>query len=275
MVGTWSLDQTLLWTPGTNATTGEHVDLSSLSLVGAQLPLVQAVQATGKPTIVVFVSGKPITEPWIASHADAVLQQFYPGELGGIAIAETIFGISNPSGKLPVTFPRSVGTTPDFYNYLKGSRPLDPGLVTDNGTLVFGHQYVLDSPVPLWNFGDGMSYTTFNYSGLTVSPSSTSTSGHVNISVTVTNTGKMAGKEVVQLYLTDVVSSVVTPNQQLVGFQKVQLAPGESKKVNIGIENEQMAVWTVGNKWVVEPGAFTVHVGSGSNAILRQNFTVM
>jgi beta-glucosidase len=94
--------------------------------------------------------------------ADAVLQQFYPGELGGIAIAETIFGISNPSGKLPVTFPRSVGTTPDFYNYLKGSRPLDPGLVTDNGTLVFGHQYVLDSPVPLWSFGDGMSYTTFN-----------------------------------------------------------------------------------------------------------------
>lgn len=91
-----------------------------------------------------------------------MLQQFYPGELGGLAIAETIFGISNPSGRLPVSFPRSVGTTPAFYNYLKGSRPVDAGLVTDDGTLRFGHQYVLDSPIPLWSFGEGMSYTTFN-----------------------------------------------------------------------------------------------------------------
>ncbi|KAG5633968.1 hypothetical protein H0H81_004130, partial [Sphagnurus paluster] len=139
MVGTWSLDQTLLWTPGTNATTGEHVDVSDLGLVGAQLKLVKAVKATGKPTVVVFVSGKPIAEPWIQANADAVIQQFYPGEQGGLALAEVIFGAVNPSGKLPVSFPRSVGTTPVFYNYLKGSRPLDAGRVLDDGTLQFGH----------------------------------------------------------------------------------------------------------------------------------------
>ncbi|KAJ7066911.1 glycoside hydrolase superfamily [Mycena belliarum] len=159
MVGTWSLDQTLLWTPGTNATTGEHVDLSDLGLVGAQLDLVKAVKAAGKPTVVVFVSGKPVAEPWIQANADAVIQQFYPGELGGLALAEVVFGAVNPSGKLPVSFPRSVGTTPVFYNYLKGSRPLDPGRILDNGALKFGHQYVLDSPVPLWSFGHGLSYT--------------------------------------------------------------------------------------------------------------------
>jgi beta-glucosidase len=179
LVGTWTHDQTLLWTPGQNATTGEHNDLSDLGLVGAQRALVQAVVATGKPTVVVFVSGKPVTEPWIATrtfaclpvpfwacpyvHADAaaVVQQFYPGELGGQALAELLFGAFAPSGRLPVSFPRSVGTAPAFYNYLKGARPLDPGAVLDDGQLQFGHQYVLDSPVPIWSFGQGMSYVNF------------------------------------------------------------------------------------------------------------------
>ncbi|GBE78893.1 glycoside hydrolase family 3 protein [Sparassis crispa] len=234
MVGTWSLDQTLLWTPGTNATTGEHVDLSSLALVGAQLKLVQAVKATGKPTIVVFVSGKPVSEPWIQQNADAVVQQFYPGELGGLALAEIIFGDVNPSGKLPVSFPQSVGTTPVFYNYLKGARPIDPGMVYPNGTLVFGHQYVLNTPVPIWSFGHGLSYTTFNYTNLGLSPSTIGTADNFNVSMTVQNTGERDGMEV---YMTDLVSSVVTPNQMLVGFQKVNLtyallstsAPGKAE----------------------------------------------
>ncbi|KAF9021431.1 glycoside hydrolase [Hymenopellis radicata] len=137
-VGTWSLDQTRLWS-GVNATTGEHVDVADLALVGAQLNLVKAVKDTGKPTIVVLVSGKPVAEPWIQAHADAVLQQFYPGELGGLAIAEIIFGAANPSGKLPISFPRDVGTLPAFYNYLKGARPnpIDAGDILDDGTLVF------------------------------------------------------------------------------------------------------------------------------------------
>ncbi|KAI0070156.1 glycoside hydrolase [Panus rudis PR-1116 ss-1] len=276
MVGTWSLDQTLLWTPGTNATTGEHVDLSDLGLVGAQLDLVKAVkEASGdKPAVVVLVSGKPVAEPWIQQHADAVVQQFYPGELGGLAIAEVVFGDVNPSGKLPVSFPRSVGTTPVFYNYIKGSRPLDPGMIGDDGSLTFGHQYVLDSPVPLWSFGHGLSYTTFNYTDIKLSKSTISTKDDFSVTVTVHNTGKVTGKEVVQVYLTDVVSSVATPNQELAAFQKVELAPGSSKTLTLPIKNSQLAVWSLKNTWVVEPGQFTVKVGTSDQAFLTTTLTV-
>ncbi|KAF8148855.1 glycoside hydrolase superfamily [Crassisporium funariophilum] len=273
MVGTWSLDQTLLW-QGLNATTGEHVDVADLGLVGAQLKLVQAVKATGKPTVVVFVSGKPIAEPWIQAHADAVIQQFYPGELGGRALAEVIFGAVNPSGKLPVSFPRDVGTTPVFYNYLKGSRPLDPGQVLDNGQLNFGHQYVLNSPVPLWSFGHGLSYTTFNYTNLQLSPSTISRTQDFKVTVTVRNTGSVAGKEVIQVYITDVLSSVVTPNQQLVGFQKVDIPAGGSVTVSIPVVSSQLAVWSLQNSWVVEPGTFTVKVGTSDQTFAKANLIV-
>ncbi|KAI0365465.1 glycoside hydrolase [Pilatotrama ljubarskyi] len=274
MVGTWSLDQTLLWTPGTNATTGEHVDLSDLGLVGAQLQLVQAVKAVGKPTIVVLVSGKPVAEPWIQEHADAVVQQFYPGELGGLALAEVIFGDVNPSGKLPVSFPRSVGTTPVFYNYLKGSRSIDAGRVLDDGTLMFGHQYVLDSPVPLWSFGHGLSYTTFNYTDLALSKSTIGANEDFTVSVTVHNTGDRDGKEVVEVYMTDLVSSVVTPDQQLVGFQKIDLPAGTSKRVTIPVNSTELAVWTLDNKWVVEPGQFAVKIGTSDQTFLNTTLVV-
>ncbi|KAK7053727.1 glycoside hydrolase superfamily [Favolaschia claudopus] len=270
MVGTWSLDQTLLWTPGTNATTGEHVDLSDLALVGAQLDLVKAVKAAGKPTVVVFVSGKPIAEPWIQAHADAVIQQFYPGELGGSALVEVIFGAVNPSGKLPVSFPRSVGTTPNFYNYLKAGRPLDPGQVLDDGSLKFGHQYVLDSPVPLWSFGHGLSYTT----GLTISPSSISKTENFDVTVTVHNTGSVAGKEVVQVYMTDVLSSVVTANQQLVGFKKVDIPAGGSVTVTIPVLSSQLAVWNIQKAWAVEGGTFNIKVGTSDQGFAQANLTV-
>ncbi|KAH9853219.1 glycoside hydrolase superfamily [Lenzites betulinus] len=274
MAGTWSLDQTLLWTPGTNATTGEHVDLSDLGLVGAQLQLVQAVKGTGKPTVVVLISGKPVAEPWIQEHADAIVQQFYPGELGGLALAEVIFGDVNPSGKLPVSFPRSVGTTPVFYNYLKGSRPIDAGRILDDDTLVFGHQYVLDSPVPLWSFGHGLSYTTFNYTDLALSPSTISSNEDFTVSVTVHNTGDRDGKEVVQVYVTDLVSSVVTPNQQLVGFQKVDVAAGESKRVVVPVNASELAVWTLDNAWVVEPGQFALKIGTSDQTFLNATLVV-
>ncbi|KAF8996334.1 glycoside hydrolase [Cyathus striatus] len=273
LVGTWSLDQTLLWTPGTNATTGEHVDVADLGLVGAQLKLVQAVKNTGKPTVVVFVSGKPIAEPWIQEHADAVIQQFYPGELGGTALAEVVFGEVNPSGKLPVSFPRDVGTTPVFYNYLKGSRPLDPGQVLDDGQLVFGHQYVLNSPVPLWSFGHGLSYTTFNYTDLKLTPSTIGKSQNFNVTVTVRNTGSVAGKEVVQVYLTDLVSSVVTPNQELVGFKKVDIPAGGSTTVTIPVLSSQLAVWSLKNSWTVESGTFTIKIGTSDEAFVQTTLT--
>jgi beta-glucosidase len=274
MVGTWSLDQTLLWTPGTNATTGEHVDLSSLNLVGAQFPLVEAIVNTGTPTVVVFVSGKPVSEPWIQAHADAVVQQFYPGDLGGFAIAEVIFGAVNPSGRLPVSFPQSIGTAPAFYNYLNGQRLPAPGEILDNGTLVFGHQYVLNTPVPIWSFGHGLSYTTFNYTNLELVPASIGTSDNFNVTVTVQNTGSVDGKEVVQVYLSDVVSSVVTPAQRLVGFQKISLPAGSSQTVSIEVQSEQLAVWNLNNEWAVEPGVFTVQVGTSAEAFATTNLTV-
>ncbi|CAL1702011.1 unnamed protein product [Somion occarium] len=274
LVGTWSLDQTLLWTPGTNATTGEHVDVSSLALVGAQLKLVQAVKATGKPTIVVLVSGKPVAEPWIQQHADAVIQQFYPGELGGFALAEVLFGDVNPSGKLPVSFPRSVGTTPVFYNYIKGSRPIDAGHIGDDGTLAFGHQYVLDSPVPIWNFGHGLSYTTFNYTNLKLSKSTIGRDESVSISVTVHNTGRIQGKEVVQVYSTDVVSSVATPNQELVAFKKVDLEAGASTTVTMTVVSSQLAVWSQKNSWVIESGKFIVKIGTSDQTFLSTSLNV-
>ncbi|THH02237.1 hypothetical protein EW026_g637 [Hermanssonia centrifuga] len=270
MVGTWSLDQTLLWTPGTNATTGEHVDLSDLGLVGAQLKLVQAVKATGKPTVVVLVSGKPVAEPWIQANADAVIQQFYPGELGGLALAEVVFGAVNPSGKLPVSFPRSVGTTPVFYNYIKGKFSQYGTRYLTNFTV----QYVLNTPVPLWSFGHGLSYTTFNYTDLKLSQSSIGTNDDFSVTVTVHNTGKVDGKEVVQVYMTDVVSSVATPNQELIGFQKVLIPAGSSQTVTIPVTNEQLAVWTVKQAWTVEPGQFTINVGTSDQTFLSTTLTV-
>ncbi|KAF8317080.1 glycoside hydrolase [Clavulina sp. PMI_390] len=275
MVGTWSRDQTTLW-EGLNATTGEHVDSSSLGLVGAQLSLVQAIKNTGKPTVVVYVSGRPVAEPWIADNADAIVQQFYPGDLGGIAIAEVLFGDVNPSGKLPLSAPRDVGTTPAYYNYLKGGRTLDPGHITPNGTLVFGHQYILDSPVPLWSFGYGISYTTFAYSNLRLSKSSLKATDTLTVTVNVKNSGSVAGKEVVQAYVTDVVSSVVTPNQYLAGFQKTnELAAGQSVDVSIQIPMQDLAVWTVNSKWVVEPGSFTLRIGSSQEVLLNSTFAVV
>ncbi|CAE6455078.1 unnamed protein product [Rhizoctonia solani] len=275
-VGTWSLDQTLLWA-GVNATTGEHVDVSDLGLVGAQLNLIKAIKATGKKVIVVYVSGKPIAETWVYRNADAIISQFYGGELQGVALAEVIFGDYNPSGRTSVSWPRSVGTAPAFYDYLKGARPVDwtgPGRIEDDGTLVFGHEYTLDTPVPFWSFGHGLSYTTFQYSGLKFNKSILSASDTLVVTVNVKNTGKRAGKEVVQVYMTDVVSSVVTPVQSLQGYAKVDLQPGQSKSVSISIPVQNLAVWTLDNKFVVEPGKFTVRLGSSQTVYINGTVTV-
>ena len=156
IVGTWSRDQDELWA-GLNATTGEHVDVNSLSLVGAQSALVRSIIGVGKPTIVVYSSGKPITEPWISTNASALVQQFYPSEQGGNALASILYGDVNPSGKLSVGFPYDVGTTPIYYDYLNSGRPAAPGMAYPNGTLEFGHQYVLNTPLPLYEFGYGKS----------------------------------------------------------------------------------------------------------------------
>ncbi|KAI0107640.1 glycoside hydrolase family 3 protein [Hypoxylon sp. NC0597] len=272
VVGTWTRDQDELW-EGLNATTGEHVDISSLNLVGAMPHLVKAIIDTGKPTIVVFSSGKPITEPWISDAASALVQQFYPSEQGGHALADVLFGDVNPSGKLSVSFPYDIGTTPIYYDYLNSARAYpDPGKVYANGSMKFGHNYVLQSPLPLYEFGYGKSYGTFTYSNVKLSQSAVSSTDTITVSVEITNESTRDGAEVVQLYVQDMVASVVVPNKQLRGFSKVLVPAGATKAVNIDISIADLGLWDVSMEYVVEPGEFTVHVGSSSKDI-RGNAT--
>lgn len=274
VVGTWSRDQNELW-QGLNATTGEHVDVNSLDLVGAQEPLVRAIIATGKPTVVVFSSGKPVTAPWISDNAAALVQQFYPSEQGGAALASVLFGDTNPSGKLAVSFPRSVGDLPVHYDYQNSGRGASPdaGVAYENGTLVFGHQYVLGDPRPLYDFGYGLSYSTFTYSDIAVGKQQVVAGDTVTISATVKNTSNRDGKEVVQVYVKDLIASVVVPNIQLRGFEKVLLKAGESKRVSIKVKVQDLGVWNARMKYVVEPGEFMFMVGASSNDI-KGNVTV-
>ncbi|KAF9635409.1 putative glycoside hydrolase family 3 protein [Lasiodiplodia theobromae] len=272
VVGTWSRDQTELWT-GLNATTGEHVDVHSLRLVGAQNALVKAIIDTGKPTVVVFQSGKPVTEPWISRNATALVQQFYPSEEGGNALADVLFGDHNPSGKLSVGIPHDVGTTPVFYDYLNSGRTIDAGEIYDNGTMLFGHQYVLSTPVPLYEFGYGKSYSEFAYSNVTLSQAEVGASDVVTASVSVTNNSTRDGQEVVQLYVSDLIASVAVPNKELKGFKKVLAKAGETVDVDFDIDVSKLGVWDIRMKYVVEPGEFAIYVGS-SSADLRGNATL-
>ncbi|CAO2650861.1 Nn.00g091580.m01.CDS01 [Neocucurbitaria sp. VM-36] len=272
VVGTWSRDQGELW-QGLNATTGEHVDVASLNLVGAMGPLVQAIIETGKPTIVVYSSGKPITEPWISENAAALVQQFYPGEQGGSALADILFGNVNPSGKLSVSFPYDVGTLPIYYDYLNSGRYTDPGAILPNGTLQFGHQYVLNTPQPLYEFGYGLSYANFTYSNVTFSKTEVSADEVITATFSVSNTSPVDGKEVVQFYVQDVLSSIVVPNIELKGFKKILIKAGETVDVSVELDVRKWGLWNRKMEYVVEKGDFVVHVGSSSKD-LRANGTV-
>ncbi|KAJ5512674.1 Glycoside hydrolase superfamily [Penicillium fimorum] len=274
VVGTWSRDQGELWT-GLNATTGEHVDTDDLALVGAQGPLIKAIADTGVPTIVVLSSGKPITDTWISNSTAALLQQFYPSEQGGNALADVLFGDYNPSGKLSVSFPRYVGDLPIFYDYLNSGRSMgDVGHKYDNGTLVFGHSYVLGDASPWYPFGYGKSYSTFRYGTVKIDKKTISASEKtVTVSVDVTNThATREGTEVVQVYIQDNIASVVVPNRSLKGFKKVVIPAGKTKTVKIPIKVEDIGLWNTRMKYVVEPGTFTALVGSSSEDI-RGNAT--
>ncbi|KAK4139580.1 glycoside hydrolase superfamily [Dichotomopilus funicola] len=275
VVGTWSRDQNELW-QGLNATTGEHVDVNSLDLVGAQEPLVRAIVATGKPTIVVFSSGKPVTAPWISENAAALVQQFYPSEQGGAALASILYGDVNPSGKLSVSIPYTVGDLPVYYDYPNSGRPSTPdaGVAYENGTLIFGHQYVFGNPSPLYEFGYGLSYSTFTYGNVTVNKKTVTPEDTVEVSVTVKNTSERDGKEVVQVYVKDVIASIVVPNIQLRGFQKVALKAGEAKQVTIKVKVQDLGVWNAQMKYVVEPGDFVFSVGTSSSD-LKGSVTVV
>lgn len=263
VVGTWSRDQNQLW-EGLNATTGEHVDLDNLDLVGAMRPLVQAIVNTSTPTVVVFSSGKPVTETWLANTTASIVQQFYPSEEGGNALADVLFGDYSPSGRLSVSFPRSVGDLPVYYNYPRSGRITNPGFVGADGQLYFGHQYVLGNPQPWYEFGYGLSYTSFDYSSPTLSQYNASVHDTVKVSVNVTNNGTVDSAEVVQMYVRDDIASVDVPVQQLRGFEKVWIPAGQTVAVEMDLCVKDLGLWNRSMKHTVEPGSFTVFVGASS-----------
>lgn len=252
-----------------NQTSGESFDLSSLELPGVQQQLLKAIKATGKPIVVAFISGKPLAMPWVKENADAVLVQWYGGEKQGQSLADVIVGKVNPSGKLNVSFPRSTGNTPCFYNYN----------VTDRESIYDGggspshpdRHYVFDKPEALWSFGEGLSYTTFSYEDSHVDRNTYTASDTISVNVTIKNTGKVAGKEVVQVYVRDIVSSVATPKQQLKAFEKVSLTSGESKNITLKIPVDELALYDEAMRRVVEPGDFEIQVGTASNNIAHRH----
>ncbi|QPC58466.1 hypothetical protein HYE67_000697 [Fusarium culmorum] len=273
VVGTWTRDQNELW-GGLNATTGEHIDASNLNLIGAMPKLVKAIINTGKPTVVVYSSGKPITEPWISKEAAALVQQFYQSQEGGHALADILYGNVNPSGKLSVSFPYDVGTTPIYYDYLNSARASpNPGKIYENGTLEFGSNYILENPEALYTFGYGLSYSKFDFSKISVSKKNVTSSDTVTVSVNVSNKSKRDGSEVVQLYVKDMLSSVDVPRYQLKGFKKVAVKAGKTETVKIDLKVEEWGLWNRKMKYVVEPGDFTVFVGNSSENFMG-NVTV-
>ncbi|MCJ8013043.1 glycoside hydrolase family 3 C-terminal domain-containing protein [Paenibacillus sp. KQZ6P-2] len=237
---------------------GEGIDRMTLELAGVQLELIQEIHKLGKRLIVVYINGRPIAEPWVDEHADAIVEAWYPGQEGGHAIADILFGDVNPSGRLTVSIPKHVGQLPVYYNG-KRSR---------------GKRYLEEDSKARYPFGYGLSYTTYSYDRLTISADTISANESAVVSVDVTNTGSMAGAEVVQLYITDAVSSASRPLMELKGFAKVELAPGETKMVRFEIGKEQLQYIGRDMKPVVEPGLFHVHLGRNVNDTLSTALTV-
>ncbi|MCW5976916.1 MAG: glycoside hydrolase family 3 C-terminal domain-containing protein [Bryobacteraceae bacterium] len=248
-----------------DGTNGEGKDVASLDLTGMQEELVKAVHRTRTPTVVVLVNGRPLSTPWIAKNVPAVVEAWLPGEQGGHAVADILFGDVNPSGKLSVTIPRHSGQLPAYYNY----KPSKSYWITRS-------QYVDMESGPLYPFGHGLSYTAFEYGNLRIAPKEIRPEANVEVRVDVKNTGARAGAEVVQLYLEDVISSVTTPVKELKGFEKIRLDPGQQRTVQFTLTPDHLALLDKDLHRVVEPGTFNVMVGSSSEDIrLRGSFEVV
>jgi beta-glucosidase len=247
---------------------GEAASRSSLDLPGRQLDLVKAIHATGKPMIVVLMNGRPLTINWIAENAPAILETWFAGTQGGAAIADALFGDVNPGGKLPVTFPHAVGQLPLYYNHKNTGRPPD-------AKNKYTSKY-LDVPwTPLFPFGHGLSYTQFSLTNLQLSAQMISLDGRITASVEVENTGRRTGDEVVQLYLSDVASSVTRPVKELKGFERITLRAGERRRVQFTLLQQHLGFYNREMRFVVEPGAFKVTVGTSSLGGLEAGFEVV
>lgn len=239
---------------------GESRSRTSLDLPGKQLQLLQALYETGKPIVLILINGRPLTINWSNKYIPSIIEAWFPGLDGGTAIAETLFGDYNPGGKLPVTFPKSVGQIELNFPFKPGSHAGQPG----DGPNGFGKTNVYGV---LYPFGFGLSYTTFAYSNLVVTPEKQNATGNIVVSVDITNSGKYKGDEVVQLYLKDEVSSVTVYETQLRGFDRITLNAGETKTVKFILKPDDLKLLDKKMKWVVEPGTFEVLIGSSSEDI--------
>jgi beta-glucosidase len=236
---------------------GENLDRDTLDLPGGQQALVEALHATGKPVVVVLNSGNVHSVGWIKKNIPAILQAFYLGQSSGTVIAQALFGEVNPGGKLPLSFPRNVGQSPWYYNHPPLTGPVNYYGKENDPSYRGG---------PLWSFGHGLSYTTFGYSDLTVSPTSFAKGETATVSATVTNTGNREGDEVVQLYLRQDFTSLVRPVKELKGFRRITLKPGESRAVSFSVGDDQIRFWKNG-AWTAEPGRINIMIGSSSEDI--------
>ena len=231
-------------------TAGENMARASLNLFGKQLDLIKEIKKTGTPVVVVLVNGKPISEPWLQNNIPAILESWEPGNLGGQAVAEILFGDVNPSGRLPLTVPRSVGQLRMIYNHKPSA---------------YFHKYADEKKTPLYPFGYGLSYTNYKYSTPLLSDNTLTKENTILVTTEITNTGEVDGEEVAQLYIRDNVSSVTRPIKELKGYQRVFVKAGETKKIKFTVNAESLAFYDINMNYVVEPGTFTIMTGSSSN----------
>ncbi len=245
---------------GGQRTCGENKSRTSLELPGHQLKLLQAVQATGKPVILILINGRPLSVNWADKFVPAILEAWYPGSKGGTAVADILFGDYNPGGKLTVTFPKTVGQIP--FNF-----PYKPASQIDGGKNPGPNGNMSRINGALYPFGYGLSYTTFEYSDLEITPKVITPNQKATVRLKVTNTGKRAGDEVVQLYTRDILSSVTTYEKNLAGFERIHLKPGESKEIVFTLDRKHLELLNADMKWTVEPGEFAIMAGASSEDI--------
>jgi beta-glucosidase len=261
-------DQVVLALGETREMSGEAASRSTLDLPGRQEELIRAIKATGKPFAVVLFNGRPLALEGVVDDAPAMLEAWFPGVQAGPAVADVVFGKVNPGGKLPVSFPRRLGQVPIYYNHEPTGRPCNPEVKWNS------RHRDIPSCQPLFVFGHGLSYTTFEVSNLRLSSSTVSKNRRLEASVTVTNTGSRKGSEVVQLYLHDPVASISQPVRRLRGFERVTLGPGQTRTVTFTLDKSDFGFYDNRGKFVVEPGQIDVYAGNSSSADMMRSFTV-
>lgn len=238
---------------------GEGRSRTNIDLPGLQKELLKEIKKVNKNIVLVVMSGRPLDLTWEDENIPAIVQAWQLGSRSGDAIAQVLYGDYNPSGKLTMSFPRNVGQVPVYYNFKNTGRPSTSiEQVTNSG-------YADVENSPLYSFGYGLSYTNFSYSDLKISSDTMTKNSKINASVTISNTGRFKGEEVVQLYLRDIVGSIARPMKELKGFEKIELEPGESKTVNFEIDNSLLEFYSYNNIWESEPGKFHLFIGTDSN----------